>query len=450
MATVAAGAIAGFGPLAGCAVAQAQAQAQAQVQTSGAAAPHRWPAEADGFAALDGGTAALDGVAAARRFDIRSRAELDAALRLGDQPKLLRIHGRIDLAVGRGAAAFADPAFDFDAYCRAYAPEAWGRRPPTGALEEARQRSARRQAEAVVVPLPPHTTLVGATPDAGFADGTLMLDGAHHVVLRGLHFHGVQDHFPAWDPLDGARGEWNSDYDAVALRRSHHVWVDHCHFESAWPARQQVFERLLQSNDGLLDITRASDLVTVSWCRFAGHDKTMLIGGSDNHRDDDGRLRVSLHHNLWLRCAERTPRVRYGRVHLANNLFVLPAAGAYGYSIGLGHRARIACEANVWESGAGVADARLVRVLARSLEDVQFSDSGSLHNGRAIRLGDVLRGAHPPPAAAAHPPAAAAAHPPPPAAVAPADFAPPPVRGLVAASEVAGLVRAGAGAHASS
>lgn len=32
---------------------------------------------------------------------------------------------------------------------------------------------------------------------------------------------------------------------------------------------------------------RASDLVTVSWCRFSRHDKTMLIGGNDRHEDDE-------------------------------------------------------------------------------------------------------------------------------------------------------------------
>jgi len=383
---------------------------------------------ADGWAALEGGTPFAAGVAREHHIDIHTRADLDAALRLGATPKLLRVHGRIDLAAGRGAAAFADPAFDFDAYCRAYAPASWGRRAPAGALEEARQRSSRAQAAAVVVNLPPHTTLVGATPDAGFIGGALMLEGTHHVVLRGLHLHGVMDHFPAWDPLDGTHGEWNSEYDAVALRRSHHVWVHHCRFESAFPARAQALGRLLQHNDGLLDITRASDLITVSWCRFSGHDKTMLIGGGDGHTEDIGRLRVSVHHNLWHRCTERTPRVRHGRVHVANNLYVLPEAATLGYAIGLGHRAHIACEANAFEASAGVDEARLVRVMARSVEGAQFGDTGSWFNGRPLDLGAVLRRTQP--------------------ALAPLDpahFTPPPVRGLVPAAEVSRLVGGRAG-----
>jgi pectate lyase len=66
------------------------------------------------------------------------------------------------------------------------------------------------------------------------------------------------------------------------------VWVDHCTFESRYPPTTRIFERIFETNDGLLDITLASDLVTVSWCRFARHDKTMLIGGSDRHETDEG------------------------------------------------------------------------------------------------------------------------------------------------------------------
>ena len=360
------------------------------------------------------------------RLDIASRADLDAALRLGDKPKLLRIHGRIDLSEGRGAAQFTDPAFDFDAYCRAYSPQASGRRALAGPLEEARKRSAQRQAAAIVVNVPPRTAIVGATADAGFADGTLMLERTHDVAIRNLHFHGVRDHFPAWDPLDGREGEWNSEYDAVSLRRSTRAWVDHCSFRSLHPARDRIFGRIFETNDGLLDITLQSDLVTVSWCRFANHDKTMLIGGSDRHEADEGLLRVSLHHNLWENCAERTPRVRFGRVHVANNLFVATDAARYGYSIGLGKRCRIVSEENAWELAPGIDDGKLLR----NWGGTQFSDRGSIRNGRPLDLVAAFRRTYP--------------------AVELDDqraFDPPPILGRVAAAEVATRVREGAGAR---
>lgn len=378
------------------------------------ATPAVAPAAVQGWAAAEGGTRGGADAKPEHHLDIRTRAELDAALALRDTPKLLRIHGRIDLAAGQGEAAFRDPAFDLEAYTTAYAPAAWGRRAPAGALEDARKRSAARQAAAVTLRLPPRTTLIGATPDAGFAGGMLLLDGVHDIVIRHLRFHPVLDHFPGWDPEDGAHGAWNSDYDTVSLRRSHHVWVDHCSFGAAGIDKPLLLGRPFERTDGLLDITRMSDLITVSWCHFVHHDKTMLIGSSDNQTEDAGRLRVTLHHNLWERCNERTPRVRFGQVHVANNLFVAPDASRYGYSIGLGLRAQIISEANVWDTDPAIGSARLVR----PLKGTQFADRGSLHNGQPAAW---------------------------PAFEAPT-FTPPPVAGLLPAREVAAAVRAGAGA----
>ena len=210
-----------------------------------------------GWAAIEGADLVGE-VEPGARLDVRSRADLDAAMRLGDKPKLLRVHGRIDVADGRGAAAFSDAAFDFDAYRHAYAPQSWGRRAPGGPLEEARKRSAGRQAAAVIVRIPPRTAIVGASPGAGFANGTLLVERVEGVVLRNLRFHGVRDHFPRWDPLDGAGGEWNSSYDALSLVGGRRVWVDHCDFESDYPPRERIFGRPFETNDGLLDITRAS------------------------------------------------------------------------------------------------------------------------------------------------------------------------------------------------
>jgi pectate lyase len=377
----------------------------------------------DGWAALEG-TDLVGAVEPRALFDVRSRADLDAALRLGEQPKRLRVHGRIDLAAGRGMKDFADAAFDFDVYRREYAPEAWGRRALAGPLEDARKRSAARQAAAVAVRIPARTEIVGVTPDAGFGGGMLLVERAEGVVLRNLRFHGVRDHFPAWDPLDGPQGEWNSSYDALSLVGARRVWVDHCDFESAHPPRDRIFGRTFETNDGLLDIVRASDLVTVSWCRFARHDKTMLVGGSDRHEDDEGFLRVTLHHNLWEGCAERTPRVRFGRVHVVNNLFVAADAARFGYSIGLGKRCRVVSEDNAWELAPGIDDSRLLRAFGGT----QVSDRGSIRNGRPVALVEALRRAQPALVLDDRP-----------------AFDPPPVDDRVTAAQVAASVRAGAG-----
>ncbi|MEZ7126631.1 hypothetical protein ACBR40_14995 [Nonomuraea sp. AD125B] len=67
-------------------------------------------------------------------------------------------------------------------------------------------------------------------------------------------------------------------------------------------------------HDGLLDVVRGSDLVTVSWSVFSEHDA--------------GQLRVTLHHNLLSGLNQRAPRVRHGKVHVYNNAYVEARAGA--------------------------------------------------------------------------------------------------------------------------
>uniref|UniRef100_UPI0031CE91CA pectate lyase family protein n=1 Tax=Roseateles sp. TaxID=1971397 RepID=UPI0031CE91CA len=267
---------------------------------------------------------------------------------------------------------------------------------PEGPLEEARKRSAKRQAAQVVVRLPSRTTIVGVTPDAGFEGGLLMLEKVSQVILRGLRFADAYDFFPAWDPNDNGHGEWNSEYDTVSLRDASHVWVDHCDFDDGArpdPAEPVVLGQHMQRHDGLLDITRRSDFVTVSWNVFRRHDKTMLIGGGDGHRDDRGHLRVTLHHNLWEQLKERTPRVRYGQVHLLNNLFLATSGGdyPYGYSLGIGIESSLLVEANVWEAAAGIAPSRV----ARLLKGDRVEERGSLFNGQPLDLMGALRAANP-------------------------------------------------------
>ena len=81
---------------------------------------------------------------------------------------------------------------------------------------------------------------------------------------------------------------WNALYDSISLRDTNNVWIDHNTFEdrdTADATQPKYFGVLFQVHDGLLDITNASDLVTVSWNRFRNHDKMMLIGSSDSaHR----------------------------------------------------------------------------------------------------------------------------------------------------------------------
>jgi pectate lyase len=74
--------------------------------------------------------------------------------------------------------------------------------------------------------------------------------------------------------------------------------------------------------DGLLDVTHASEWVTVSNCFLHDHWKASLIGHSDNNAaEDTGHLHVTQHNNYWLNIGSRTPSLRYGTGHVYNSYF---------------------------------------------------------------------------------------------------------------------------------
>ncbi len=398
-------------------------------------------AENDGWGAAQGGTWGGADAKEEHIYTVRNRAELLRALSAGGNPstpKIVQVAAMIDLMTddaGRplGEADFRDPAFNWEAYLKAYAPATWGKKKPEGAQEEARDRSAKRQEAHAVVKVPSNTTVIGVTANAGFKHGGLMVQNAENVVIRHLRFEDAYDLFPEWDPKDGPEGEWNSEYDNLALRGATQVWIDHCTFSDGQrpDAQEPVWlGRKVQHHDGLLDITLASSNVTVSWNHFQAHDKTNLVGGSDSLKTDDGKLKVTFHHNWWDGVGQRAPRVRWGEVHVFNNLYTVPASPAansvpFVYSIGVGVNSRIFSQANAWEVPASVPATQLVKLWKGS----QFYDEGSLLNGQPVNLLAALRAANPGTAISAD-----------------VGWTPYLLPGLDAAADVPAKVRAGAGA----
>lgn len=325
---------------------------------------------------------------------VRTRAELVAALQPHPRPRIVKVAGRIDLSTaddGRplGAEDFRDPAFSWAAFAAAYDPATWGRRPPEGPLETARQASARAQAARVIIHVPSRTTLIGVGPEAALVNGGLALIRVQDVIIRNLHIRDAYDHFPAWDPKDNGHGEWNSEFDNITLRQAERVWIDHCTLDDGHrpdAGEPSLLGRRMQRHDGLLDITRASNHITVSWNHFRHHDKTSLVGGSDRHTEDEGRLKVTYHHNLWEETKDRSPRVRHGQVHVYNNLYVVREADSFGYSIGLGYRSAVISQNNAWWVPQGMHPGRLLR----SYRGDTFEDHGSTVNARAVDWAQAL------------------------------------------------------------
>ena len=330
----------------------ALAPALALAQAPAGAPPERQHAPPDGWAAQEGGTRGGALADPAHVYTVRDRAGLLAALEAPAPARIVRVAAGIDMSEGR---AFSDSG------------------------DQARRGTVR---------IPSNTTLIGVAPGAGFVNGSLVVANVAQVVIRNLAIRNPCDVNPRWDPQDGARGNWNSLFDGITVSGAHHVWIDHNSFTDApdTDERQPVENGMRkQCHDGALDITGGSDFVSVTYNRFALHEKNMLIGAGDRATGDAGHLRVTLKGNLFEHVAERAPRVRYGQVHLLNNYYVgdrKHPVYRHGYSIGAAHASRIVSDANAFDIAGAERCSQVVRDPASS--PGVFSDRGSLLNGRPL------------------------------------------------------------------
>ncbi|GAA1770300.1 pectate lyase [Kocuria aegyptia] len=331
--------------------------------------------EDDGWASLGAGTTGGSAAASADVYDVTDRAELLAAFKAaGDRPKIVRVHGTIDANTAPDGSPLscedyaAGTGYSLEQYLEAYDPATWGRdRDPAGAPEEARRAAARNQVRTIRWDIPSNTTIVGAGADSEIRGAALRINGAENVIVRNLTFRDSFDCFPAWDPGDGRIGAWNSEYDLLqVINGATRVWIDHSEFTDAPnldSEQPSYFGAPYQVHDGAVDVTNGSDLVTMSYNRFTDHDKLMLIGSTDSaDRGDPGRLRVTVHHNVFEDVGQRAPRVRYGQVDVYNNHYKVSEDSSvpYGYSLGAGIESHLWAEANAFTLPAGTDAAKVV------------------------------------------------------------------------------------------
>lgn len=324
----------------------------------------------DGWASYGTGTTGGSAATADQVYTVTTWAGFKAALAAGGSaPKIIKVKGVID-AVAEGCDAFAEPGYDFDAYLAAYAPETWGldtdlSAEPDDSPEGLRRASAAAQDRAIKANIPANTTIVGIGRNAGFKGVSLQIKAVDNVIIRNLAFESPIDCFPQWDPTDGAKGNWNSEYDTAVVYGSTHVWMDHntftdgSHPDSAAPT---YFGMLYQQHDGELDIVRGADYVTASWNVFSEHDKTILIGNSDSESTaagDRGHLKVTFHHNQFSNLVERAPRVRFGQVDSYNNHFI--GDDSYSYSFGVGKESQLVAQHNAFTLPEGISAAKVLK-----------------------------------------------------------------------------------------
>jgi pectate lyase len=164
-------------------------------------------------------------------------------------------------------------------------------------------------------------TIVGAGSTAEITGGGLQMGSTtrpgNNVIVRNLRFTDASD-------------------DSISVTNSaHHVWIDHCDLSRGY--------------DGLLDVKRSSDYVTISWNHFHNHSKVALLGHNDSHTADRGKLKVTYHHNFFNGTDQRHPRVRFGEpVHVYNNYY----KGNSLYGVASTEDAGVLVEANYFENVA--------------------------------------------------------------------------------------------------
>ncbi|MFE9747753.1 polysaccharide lyase family 1 protein [Saccharothrix saharensis] len=195
-------------------------------------------------------------------------------------------------------------------------------------------------------------TIIGVGSGATITGHGLNVSNASNVIIRNLNFTNWAD-------------------DAINVQYSTRVWIDH--------------NSLRNGYDGAIDIKRASDCVTVSWNKISSHDKTMLLGHSDdNGSEDRGKLRVTYHNNWFDGTNQRHPRVRFGNpVHVYNNYY----GGVTSYGVASTEEAGVLVEGNYFENtrdpfhrGEGSSDP--ANLVARNNH---FVNSGSGDQGGSVK-----------------------------------------------------------------
>ncbi|MEV6846480.1 pectate lyase [Actinoplanes sp. NPDC051411] len=174
-------------------------------------------------------------------------------------------------------------------------------------------------------------TIIGVGASSGLTGCGINVKDVSNVIIRNLNISKV---------LAG-----NGNGDAIHVDGGTRIWIDHNDLSSDTSHGTDYY-------DGLVDLTHAADYITVSWNRLHDHIKCSLVGHSDsNASEDTGHLRITYHHNAFINCAERGPRVRFGNpVHVFNNYYTNTTSFDYSYSIATTENAGVLVEGNYFEN----------------------------------------------------------------------------------------------------
>jgi pectate lyase/outer membrane biosynthesis protein TonB len=253
--------------------------------------------------------------AANRVYTVFNKEQLLAALREAkNEPKIIRIVGHIDFRWSQGNTVFQEYT--------SYLDQKHGGSlsiPSNTSLvgiNDANGRPARITGTTLLIGIEAATTPAGSEADfkkwvADGKDPEAFPTWTRNIILRNLRID------TPWDvnPEDSA----NAYADGMTITRGQYIWIDHVSISDGDTPDSLASDT---RHDGALDIVRGSDYVTLSNNYFTKHHKTTLVGNGDSGRawSDAGRLHVTFTGNWWDSPASRLPLVRFGQVHLYNNL----------------------------------------------------------------------------------------------------------------------------------
>ncbi|WP_405815491.1 pectinesterase family protein [Streptomyces sp. NBC_01390] len=137
-------------------------------------------------------------------------------------------------------------------------------------------------------------TIIGVGDTGEIVHGELHLNpGTRNVIIRNLT---IRDSY--------VEGDWDgktTDFDAIQMDTVDHVWIDH--------------NRFAHMGDGLLDIRKDSQYITVSDNQFANHNKAFGIGWTPNVL-----TQITIDHNWFTGTKQRNPSAdNCAYAHLYNN-----------------------------------------------------------------------------------------------------------------------------------
>ncbi|KAI1820642.1 pectate lyase a [Xylaria intraflava] len=176
---------------------------------------------------------------------------------------------------------------------------------------------------AVKVKVTSNKTIIGKAGSSLTGIGLTILDQSN-VIIRNLKSSKVL-----------------ADYgDIVTVQSSTNIWVDSCDFSNDLDHDKDYY-------DGLVDISHASEWVTVSNTYFHDHWKGSLVGHSSNNAaEDTGHLHVTYYGNWWDNINSRTPMYRFGEGHIFNSYY----SNMLETVVDTRDLAQLLIESTVWEN----------------------------------------------------------------------------------------------------